>query len=288
MSPKHQTKKRQSIIKKAFFLSLVIMGVLLIAGYFLCLEKQDFKVVFLDVGQGDASLLKLPNRKVILIDGGPNNLVLKRLGENLPFYQRRLDLVILSHFHEDHIAGLIEIMERYRVIMLVYKEAESQTKDMANAKLLSLLLQKAENNKTKIVVLKNIATLNYSRDCFLKLLNPLSLKVKANDNNSLIAKLVCHNLTFLFSGDNELAVEEALLKSNYDLSAQVFKASHHGSKTSNSLEFLRKINPKLIVISSGYDNKFNHPSQEVLKTIKDLGIKVKRTDEDSSIVIRGD
>jgi len=270
------------MFKKNCLIVLIIVFSLIFGIIKVSLDSQEFKVVFLDVGQGDASLLKLPGNKIILIDGGPNNIVIKRLGENLPFYQRSIDLIIISHWHDDHIIGLIEVIARYKVKTLIYID------DADKNNLTAYLLVEAQRRGVKLFPLKSSATLNYKENCQLNLLNPLSLAVKENGNNSIVAKLLCRNLSFLFSGDNELEVEEMLLQTTYNLRAQIFKASHHGSKTSNSLEFLQAVSPKLIVIPVGADNRFNHPATTTLETINSLGIKIKRTDKDSSIIIKGD
>lgn len=245
-------------------------------------SKNSVEIDFLDVGQGDASLIKLPNNKTILIDGGPDNLVLKRLGENLPFYRRKIDLIILSHPHDDHIIGLLEILNRYKVGAIIYVGKED------NPELLALFLTAAKNKKIKLINLKNEADINYSPNCSLHLLNPGSLKVKKDDNNSIVARLDCDSVTALFSGDNNSTVEAALLKTKYDWSAKILKASHHGSKTANSEPFLRMINPSVIVIPVGVDNRFGHPNQEVLKRMKALKMDIKRTDETGTVKIFGD
>lgn len=242
-------------------------------------ENEYFEVVFLDVGQGDASLIRFPDGFYVLIDGGPDNLVLNRLGEYLPFNRRNLDLIIVSHWHDDHIVGLMEVLDRYRVGSLMYMAGAEQT-DLARS-----ILKKASKKGVKIIPINKEIKIS-RQTCSLNILSPLSLGVPENGNNSLVTRLECLGLKFLFSGDNELAVEKALLSLNRDWRADVFKASHHGSKTSNSQAFLEAVNPKLIAISVGLDNKFNHPAHEIIEIIKFLGIKIKRTDQDSSIEIR--
>ncbi len=239
------------------------------------------EIDFLDVGQGDASLLKLPNNKIVLIDGGPDNLVLKRLGENLPFYQRKIDLIILSHFHDDHLIGLIEIIRRYKTGSVIYmKGAESSW-------LFSVFLKEAKERNINLIPLGGEANVKYSESCSLKTVNPLVLGVKADSNNSLAVKLDCSPLTAVFTGDNNYKVEEALLRIGLDWAAKILKASHHGSKSANSELFLRIINPDILVISVGADNRFGHPSAETLERAGRLGIKIKRTDLAGTVEIYG-
>ncbi|MFA6514018.1 MAG: MBL fold metallo-hydrolase [Patescibacteria group bacterium] len=260
---------------------LVCFGV--ITGLFIIVfpiyQKKGLQVSFLDVGQGDSTLIQTANGKIILIDGGPDNLVLNRLGERLPFYKRELDLVVVSHFHDDHITGLIEILRRYKVEKIIYAS------DLESSSLADLLFSVAKKNNTALIAISKQADIRLDNDCELIFLNPLSLKVKKNENNSLITKLNCVSGRFLFSGDNEVGVEKVLLASDLNIQADIFKASHHGSKTSNTYEFLKAVNPFKIIISVGVDNRFKHPSAEVLEIINKLKIKVFRTDISGTIDI---
>jgi len=260
----------------------LIIILLTILYFFSVRNKIDrVEIDFLDVGQGDASLLKLPNNKIVLIDGGPNNLVLKRLGENLPFYQRKIDLIILSHFHDDHLLGLIEIVRRYKIKSIMYiGGAESSP-------LFPIFLKEAKQRKSNLISLKNEASIKYSEKCLLKVLNPLVLGVKTDSNNSLIVRLDCSPLSALFTGDNNYKVEASLLQTGLDWTAKILKGSHHGSKSANSGLFLRAINPDILAISVGADNRFGHPSPETLERAGQLGIKIKRTDFEGTIRIYG-
>jgi len=270
--------------KKKRLFRLIVIGftlLSLVAWFLVNSSQKRVEIDFLDVGQGDASLIKLPNSKTILIDGGPDNIVLKRLGENLPFYQRRIDLIILSHPHDDHIIGLLEIIRRYKVGAIIYVGKEE------NPELLTLLLATAKSKNISLTDLKDEASINYSPTCSVHLLNPESLKIKEDGNNSIVTKLDCDSFTTLFSGDNSSAVEATLLKTKYNWSAGVFKASHHGSKTANSEAFLRAVKPSVFVVSVGVDNRFGHPNPEVLERVERLKIDIKRTDKMGTIRVFG-
>jgi competence protein ComEC len=235
---------------------------------------KNLEVNFLAVGQGDASLIKTPSRQVILIDGGPDNSVLTGLGKDLPFYRRRIDVVVVSHYHDDHVAGLIEILKRYRVKKVIYP-AGSPTSEISE-----LFLSTATHFRIPIIYLSGSAQLDLGENCVMNLLNPAELGVKANDNNSLVAHLDCRQTKFLFTGDNNSKVEQAIIDSGQDWRADILKASHHGSITANSVKFLAYVQPKLMVISVGLDNRFGHPNPVILERAIELGINVKRTDQD--------
>lgn len=250
-----------------------------IVSYFYLISSWRPEVVFLDVGQGDAILIKTPDKQVILIDGGPDNRVLRRLGENLPFYRRRIDLVIYSHYHDDHTIGLVEVVERYQVGKLLYADGGF------NSNILKTLREAAGEREIPLVEILAEATIALGPDCSLNLLNPAALGVAREANNSVVAFLDCAGQRFLFSGDNDAQVEKALLASGRDLRADVMKASHHGSKTANTAAFLSAVAPRFFVIPVGLDNKFGHPHQEILDLVGEMEITIKRTDQERSIHI---
>jgi len=260
-------------------LLIIIFGLALIGFYFCFADYPSprLEVDFLDVGQGDATLIKIPAGPIILIDGGPDNKVLRRLGENLPFYERQIDFIILSHYHDDHAAGLVEILKRYKVRNLIYAAA------IPSSSILKEIGLAAQAQKITPLALGNEARISWGEDCFLDLLNPTSLGVKDDPNNSLVVKLDCRSQKFLFTGDDSATVEKALLSSGRDLRTDVFKAAHHGSNSANSEIFLNAVSPRLLVISVGADNRFGHPSPKILERAVSLGIKIKRTDHDGDI-----
>lgn len=270
----------KKILKIVSLLALLVILLTYIYYFIVNCENLVPEIDFFDIGQGDASLIKLPNHKALLIDGGPDNLVIRRLGETLPFYQRKIDLVILSHPHDDHILGLIEVVKRYKIAALIYMR-QNEAPDLLN-----YLLKVARHKNVNIIELKDSASMNLGSNCKLKVINPETLEIKEDPNNSLIARINCPGLSALFTGDNNSSVEEELLKTSEDWSAQIFKAAHHGSKTANSEAFLSVVNPQLFIISVGLLNSFGHPHLEVISRVLEQGIKIKRTDKEGTIKIK--
>lgn len=244
-------------------------------------ENKEIKLTFFDVGQGDACLVNIKNQKKIIIDGGPDNLILRELGNEINYFNKKINFVVVSHFHHDHIIGLIEIFKRFEVEYLVYGKNIKQIYPS------NLLLLEAEKQNTKIIEVDEEIVFSFEDDCYLRIINPITLSSSGlvNDNTSLLSKLDCHGFTFLSAGDNEDEIEEDILGGNLDISAQVFKASHHGSKTSNTRDFLEAIYPDVMVISVGKNNNFKHPSPEVLERAKELEIRLIRTDKLGTIDI---
>jgi len=276
MKENKSPRNKHKLSKFLLILALVFLLGVLFAWSDLVVPNK-LSVIFFDVGQGDASLLKLPGKQTVLIDGGPDNSVLRGLGKHIPFYQRRLDLIIVSHYHDDHVTGLIEVLNRYMVKKIIFL-ANSPT-----SKISEIFLLAAEQKRIPIIFLTSSARINFSNDCSLFLLNPLVFAIPADDNNSLITKLDCHQTKYLFSGDSNSKVEKALIASKQDWRADVLKASHHGSITANSETFLQTVAPNFLIIPVGINNRFNHPSLIILERAARLGITIKRTDLDGEI-----
>ncbi len=269
----------KSAKSKFFYLSGLLLILLIVFVTCLYYSVHKLTVNFFDIGQGDSALIILPNKQTILIDGGPDNTVLRRLGDSLPFYQRQIDLIIFSHYHRDHITGLIEVLNRYKVKEIIYAPSHF------DSSLLRTLWRTIKEQKVTTVPIPRTAQLYLSPNCFLYFLNPQILWVKNDQNNSLIVRLSCQGKIFLFSGDNNALVEKKLVNYAWDIKADVLKISHHGSKTASSKLFLQKVNPDLAIISLGLDNRFGHPNQVVLDRLNELGIPFRRTDQSGSVKI---
>ncbi|MCX6746392.1 MAG: ComEC/Rec2 family competence protein [Candidatus Parcubacteria bacterium] len=249
-------------------------------------QRQNLEVDFLDVGQGDSILIKTPYQQNILIDGGPDNKVLSALGKNLAFYDKDIDLVVLTHPHTDHVIGLVEILRRYKVKKVLLTEVKNNSPPYL-ALLEEIKKQNIETDKAdgpKDIVL--------GQDLDLKILYPLNDISQKNFENlndsSIVAKLIYKNESFLFTGDAGLPVEQDLLASKVDLTANVLKVGHHGSKYSSSQEFLDAIKPQYAVIEVGANNSYGHPHLITVKRLEQDNIKIFRTDLNGTINFTSD
>lgn len=255
---------------------LVLLNVLAWIAVLQMSRSRFLEVVFFDVGQGDSIFIESPEGHQILIDGGPSSDVVEKLAGEMPFFDRTIDLVILTHPDYDHLQGLLHILDRYQVENILWTGIRKETKVFAE------WLSKIKKEKANIIFAERGQSIG-TGDWQMEILYPKEnlsgqLFEKNSNNTSVVAKLIFKENTFLFPGDITKKIEKELLIVGDNLKSQVLKAAHHGSKSSNSEEFLEAVDPELAVISSGKDNRYGHPHKEVLARLDKFGIRVLRTD----------
>lgn len=237
------------------------------------------KVYFFDVGQGDSILIRTPGGKDILIDGGPDATVLERLGETLPYWDRQIDLVILTHPHADHIQGLDDVMKNYQVGEVIETDMKSPTPE--------------ENYFNKLAVSDGSVQekaikgekINIENDIDLQVLYPFTYQMEEENINdySVVIKMNYKGKSFLFTGDATTEVEAEILDQNLD--SDFLKVGHHGSRYSSSLQFLEKVSPAVSIISVGEGNSFGHPTKDTLDRLSSIGSRVIRTDRSGTVEV---
>lgn len=246
-------------------------------------DKGTLKVHYIDVGQGDSIFIQLPNKETMLIDGGTKSngdTVLNYLKEEKV---EKIDYLVGTHPHEDHIGGLIEVINQYDIGKIYMPDIVHTTKTFEN-----LLLAISNKGYKMNKAIAGDMILN-EEALSLKILAPEKDYQSSNLNNySVVIKLDYKGNGFIFTGDAEKASEDTMLNMAYDLKADVLKAGHHGSNTSTTDGFLDKVNPKYVVISAGTNNRYNHPDQDILDKLKARNIQVFRTDLDGTIVAESD
>ncbi len=276
--------------KNKKFVLGVLIGLLIfnILAWFVVYDLSQIRyleVIFFDVGQGDAILIKTPQGHQILIDGGPGSVILEKLGKELPFYDRAIDLVILTHPESDHLAGLFDVLRSYNVKNILWTGV---VKDTSIFRKWQELI--SEEN-ARIFIAKAGQRITAGKTNFEILFPFKSLQdklVKDANNSSIVLRLDFGETSFLFTGDVYKSVEKELIERGINIGSDVLKIGHHGSKTSTAEEFVRKVLPEMAVISVGKNNSYGHPHPETLVTLGKYGINVFRTDLDGNIKIVSD
>lgn len=247
------------------------------------------EIMFLDIGQGDSAFIRTYSGKTVLIDGGGSSdpTVDSNIGERvlIPFLLDsgvgRLDAVIATHPHSDHIQGLVDVLEQIKTDRLIIPSMQDETgfRDLLHA-----------------ASSKNIAISRCARGDIIRLDGMTTMQVlnpehecdsdeKSLNNASLVIKLCYGHTSFLFTGDIEAEAEDAILKEAQDLNADLIKIAHHGSSTSTGEAFLNEVDPEVAIISVGR-NSFGHPSDEVLQRIEKSSTQYFRTDECGAVIVR--
>jgi len=238
---------------------------------------------FLDVGQGDAILIQKGSRQV-LVDGGPSpEAITLALGNEMPFWDRTIDLLILTHPHADHITGLLEVLKRYQVKQVLYAGLDDKSSFYAE------WLKLIKENNISYTIARAGQQVTFGSGVIIKVLNPQALFLTGTesdiDNNGVVVRLEMGKMSFLITGDIMWEGESELVTSRADLTSTVLKVGHHGSSTSTRDGFLGVVNPGLAVIQVGKDNPYGHPTAEVLNRLKvKIGqANIYRTDESGTI-----
>lgn len=243
-------------------------------------------VSVLDIGQGDAIFIETPNGNQILIDGGPDNKILRRLGETLPFYDRSIDMLIVSNPDKDHIAGLIDVLRRYKVSKVMEPGTVSETAVYGELK------KEIEKEKADKILARRGGriVLDGKNGVFVDILFPdRDVSGVSTNDGSIVARLVYGDTAFLLTGDSPKAVENYLVSlDGAKLRSDVLKVGHHGSKTSTSEMFLGYVSPEYAIISSGKNNKYGHPHKETTGSLQKFNIPYFNTATDGTIVFQSD
>lgn len=275
-------KKINKWLSGQFAVSLMMLVIFALAYILLQPKATTLDVNFLDIGQGDATLISTPQNQLVLIDGGPNGSVVSEIDKKVPVYHHSIDAIILTHPHADHLVGLLDVIKKYEVKNIYMTGVLHTIPEYID--FLSLVKEK----QIPVKIVQAGDSLDLGDETKIEFLFPLeNLSGKKVDNlndSSIVAKLSYGENDVLFMGDLENESQDVLLKKGNDFFAEIIKVAHHGSAGALNKEFLDKVNAKYAVVSAGKDNKFGHPSPKVLNYFSNA--RLYRTDQDGTVTFR--
>ena len=246
---------------------------------------KELKINFIDVGQGDSCLITTPQNKKVIVDSGGSESY--DVGKNvlLPYLLdkriTKIDYIMISHFDTDHCKGFEYVLENIKVKNVIISK-QSETSE--NFKQIMKIIRKKRIN---LIIVQKETKIKIDNFTTVDILSPQSENIADNMNdNSIVAKFEAYNFSILFTGDASEKIEKELIKENINLKSDILKVSHHGSKTGTSEEFLKSVKPKIALIGVGENNKFGHPTKDVIKRLTENKIKIYRTDTDGEIRIK--
>lgn len=262
-----------------FVFVLVAASCALAARELALMPDGKLHLYFFDVGQGDATLIVTPSGKQIVVDGGPDMSTLEYLGTYMPFFDRTIDLVVLTHPNADHMTALPDVLHRYAVSSVLLSGSDY---DLGKY---SAMLEQILSRNISVVLADPTKDIDMGDGVVLDTVWPRPYDVSEFDvnNASVVLRVLYKNHSIMLPGDIEALAEHAILRSGVPLKSTVLKAAHHGSKSSSSTGFLLAVNPELAVISAGRDNRFGHPHLEVLHRFENMGIPLHSTAKESTI-----
>ena len=246
---------------------------------------KELKINFIDVGQGDSCLITTPQNKKVIVDSGGSESY--DVGKNvlLPYLLdkriTKIDYIMISHFDTDHCKGFEYVLENIKVKNVIISK-QSETSE--SFKQIMKIIRKKRIN---LIIVQKETKIKIDNFTTVDILSPQSENIADNMNdNSIVAKFEAYNFSILFTGDASEKIEKELIKEKINLKSDILKVSHHGSKTGTSEEFLKSVKPKIALIGVGENNKFGHPTKDVIKRLTENKIKIYRTDTDGEIRIK--
>jgi len=265
---------------------LIILGLIFvsISGLTSGSRGDYLTVSFLDVGQGDAIFIETPEGVQLLIDGGPDNAVLRELPGAMPWFDRSIDMVLGTHPDKDHIGGLVEVLKRYQVANIVL------TENLNDTAVFRAFEGEVDAEGGTVTRARAGQQIDLGSGVLLLIFSPASDPTDWESNtSSIVAQLRYGEIEFMLTGDATANIED-YLASSYGavLESEVLKLGHHGSKTSTSGLFLDVVAPKYAVVSAGKSNNYGHPNSEVVSRVLNRGIELVSTIEQGTITFKSD
>lgn len=295
-------------LSTGYFIGGIATGLILLFNFIFTLPDNKLHVYFCDVGQGDAAYIRFPDGRDMLVDGGPNDRVLECLGKHMPFWDRYINVVLLTHPQKDHMQGLVSVLDRYGADYLVRSDITNASevqdafdrvisrkkipvKNVARGETISVgavHLSVVWPSADQIARMKPLASFSYSPSSAPLSPRVLGTKTANVNDGAIVFALRYGSFDALFSGDADTHVEANYRRDSLaDDTLEVLKVPHHGSRTGISEEYIKILHPALAVISVG-KNTYGHPDKTILQELALAGSRVLRTDQEKDIEVVSD
>ncbi len=270
--------------KHAFYFGL---AVLLVANVFVWHVEHterpgNMMVAFLNVGQGDAIYVRSPSGNDMLIDAGFNSAVLSELSQVMSFYDRHIDVLLATHPDADHIGGMPGVVSRFSAGVFLESGADSES----NAD--DALRELVKKRGVAVLEVRRGTVVDFGDGAVFEILHPVNVSGMDTNDASIMGILSFGNHSFMLTGDAPMSAEQALVAAGDNVSADVLKAGHHGSRTSSISSFVEAVGAEYSVISAGKNNRYGHPHKEVTDTLSLAGAAIIGTYEKGRIIFETD
>ena len=264
--------------------NVMILGIVIICSVFLLFQElnrdKNPKIIFLDVGQGDSTLIITPNGRKILVDAGKYSSISEKISNHIGFLDRSIDMVIATHPDSDHVTGFNTLIDEYDIGYFVHSGL------LAGSPIYRTIASKVRDKNVSTITAYAGEIIEVDTNMFIEILSPyLNQKIDEPNNHSVVVKINYLDTSILLTGDASIIVEQNLVSLYGErLQSDILKLGHHGSKTSTSSNFVQTVQPEYGIISAGCNNTFGHPHAAVLRTLDDYGVTDISTCEQGDIV----
>lgn len=280
-------QKTLSHIKEYFrwyFLVLIVLVSLILCFVVFREDRRGLMTVaFLDVGQGDSIFIESPTGVQVIVDGGPAKNLMREISKVLPFYDRSVDMIVVTNPDKDHFEGFIGFLEKYSVDVVL----EPGTTNISDT--YKTLEDEIKNKKIPKVIAKRGQVVDLGGGAHLEIIFPdRDISGLSANDGSLVMKLVYGETSVMLQGDSTAKIEEYLVSKDEDLDADILKTGHHGSKTSSVEKYVKAVSPEWAVISAGKGNSYGHPHKETLDTLNKEKVKILGTYDLGRIIFESD
>ncbi|MEA2006549.1 MAG: ComEC/Rec2 family competence protein [Patescibacteria group bacterium] len=270
--------------KKLLLIYVVVLFFILVSSFFATKNnsKAPIEINFLNIGQGDATLVQYLGRYQVLVDGGPNGRnLLSEIGKIVPAADKQIEIVVLTHPDKDHLAGLIDLLDSYDVGLFLENGQKAETNIYKELDL------KVDEKKIPRQTIFEGSRFNIGKNLNFTAFNPDSFvgEDKNRNEQSVVMRMDFGENSFMFMGDAVTETELDMISDEENVDVDWLKVGHHGSKTSTSEIFLQSVTPRYAIISAGKANRFGHPHEEVLDRLSNVGAEILRTDEGGTITV---